>query len=109
MLLAAGQTIIANTGQRAVGGFNMGFLLISISGIIVSNVMLRSSIFSKMTAYIGIFAFAISIADYFRIVFLPHALSLLLIFAILSGLLLFIWFIFVGQRLIQLGNGISEE
>jgi hypothetical protein len=109
VLLAAGQTIIANTEQRAVGGFNMGFLLVSISGLIVSAVMLRSSIFSKATAYVGILAFAISLADYFRIIFLPSALILLLIIAISSGLLLLIWLILVGRRLFQLGNGVSKK
>jgi hypothetical protein len=108
-LLAAGQTIIANTGQRAVGGFNMGFFLVSISGLIASIVMLRSTNFSKSTAYIGILAFTISLADYFRIVFIPSALLLLLIIAIVSGLLLIIWFILVGRRLLKLGKEISDN
>lgn len=102
VLLAAGQTIIANTGQRAIGGFNMGFFLLSIGGLLVSFVMLRSSIFSKATAYVGIFAFAISLADYFRIIFLPSNLILLLIIAILSGLILIIWLILVGRRLFKI-------
>jgi hypothetical protein len=90
MISAAGQTLIANTGQRAVGGFNIGFLLISVAGLIVSTVMLRSNIFSKATAYVGILAFAISLADYFRIVLVPSSIILILIIAIASGLLLLI-------------------
>ncbi len=53
-VLAAGQAILANTNQRAVGGFNMGFFLVSVAGLIVSLVMLRSNSFSRVTAYVGI-------------------------------------------------------
>lgn len=104
ILLAAGQTMIVNTGQRAVGGFNMGFLLVSIAGLIVSAVMLKSAIFSKSTAYIGIIAFAISLADYFRVVFLSSSVALTLIIAVTSGVLLIVWFILVGRRLLKLGK-----
>jgi len=100
ILLAAGQTLLVNTGQRAVGGFNTGFLLISIAGLLISKIMLQSNIFSKTTAYVGILAFAISLADYLRIIFLPSELILLLIIAILSGILLLVWLVLIGRSLI---------
>jgi hypothetical protein len=106
LFLAAGQTLLINTNQRAVGGFNMGFLLVCIAGLLVSFVMLQSKIFSKTNAYLGILTFAISLADYLRIIILPSELLLLLIIAILSGILLLIWLILVGRRLFQLGSGI---
>jgi hypothetical protein len=104
MLLAAGQAILVNTNQRAVGGFNMGFLLISVAGLIVSAVMLRSSNFGKTTAYVGILAFAISLSEYFRMILLPSSVNLLLIIAILSGMFLLIWLILVGLSLLKLPN-----
>jgi hypothetical protein len=64
--LAAGQALLSNTGQRAVGGFNMGLFLVSIAGLIFSAVMLRSDSFGRSTAYMGILAFALSLADYLR-------------------------------------------
>ena len=100
ILLAAGQTLLVDTGQRAVGGFNTGFLLISIAGLLISKIMLQSNIFSKTTAYVGILAFAISLADYIRIIFLPSELILLLIIAILSGILLLVWLVLIGRSLI---------
>ena len=100
ILLAAGQTLLVDTGQRAVGGFNTGFLLISIAGLLISKIMLQSNIFSKTTAYVGILAFAISLADYLRIIFLPSELILLLIIAILSGILLLVWLVLIGRSLI---------
>ncbi|WP_414470172.1 DUF4386 family protein [Methanobacterium sp. ACI-7] len=109
VLLAAGQAIIANTGQRAVGGFNMGFFFVSIAGLIVSAVMLRETIFSKTIAYIGIFAFVISLADYFRLIFLPSSVILTLIIAVTSGVLLIVWFILVGRRLLKLNEDVLRK
>ena len=109
LFLAAGQAILANTNQRAVEGFNMGFLLWSIAGVIVSIVMLRSKTFSKVIAYVGVLAFAVSLADYIRIIFMPSIPLLIIIIAIASGLLLLIWLVLIARRLFQLGKGVSAE
>jgi hypothetical protein len=103
-LLAAGQALIVNTGQRSVGGFNMGFLMISIAGLLFSVIMLHSNKFSKKIAYVGFMAFVISLAEYFRIIFLPSSVTLLLLIAVTSGSLLLIWLLMTGRRLLQLGN-----
>jgi len=103
LFLAAGQAILASTNQRAVGGFNTGFLFFSIAGLMVSTVMLQSKTFSKVIAYVGVLAFAVSLADYFRIVFMPSILLLLLIIATVSGILMLIWLILIARRLFQLG------
>ncbi len=109
ILLASGQTMLVNTGQRAFGGFNTSFLLISISGIILSVVMLQSKKFGRNTAYLGILAFAISLAEYVRMIIVPSELTLLLIIAILSGVLLMIWLVLVGRRLLNLGGNKKEK
>ena len=102
IMLAAGQNMLVNTGQRAFGGFNTGFLLISIAGIIASTVMLRSKNFGRNTAYLGILAFSISLAEYVRMILVPSELTLLLIIAILSGVFLMIWLVLVGRSLIKM-------
>jgi len=104
MLLAAGQAMLANTNQRAVGGFNTGFFLVSVAGLIVSAVMLRSNIFSKATAYLGILTNVLSLADYLREAFVPPIVMTLLANALLLG----IWFIAIGRRLYQLGQNVSK-
>ena len=107
-LLAAGQALLVNTSQRAVGGFNMGLLLVSVAGLMVSVVMLRSNVFSQATAYVGLLANTLSLAEYLRMIFLPEAEYLLLFLAMTSGLLLLIWFFLIGRKLYQLGRLVGK-
>jgi hypothetical protein len=102
-LLAAGQALLANTNQRAVGGFNLGLFLLSIAGLIVSWVMLRSHSFSKSTAYVGLLAHALSLADYLRQALTTSAMAALLVI-LPNALFLVIWYALVGRRLYQLGQ-----
>lgn len=102
-LLAAGEAILANTNQRAIGGFNTGLFLVSIAGLIFSAVMFRSTSFSRWTAYTGVVAFGLSLADYVRQAFTSSVIIALLL--ILPGaLLLVIWFVLVGRSLWQKGK-----
>ena len=101
--LAAGQAILANTNQRAVGGFNLGLFLVSIAGLIASSVMLQSNFFSRLTAYVGILANALSLADYLRQALTPSATIALLVI-LPYALFLVIWYVLIGRRLLQLGR-----
>lgn len=102
-LEAAGETVLANTNQRAIGGFNIGLFLVSIAGLIVSLVMLRATSFRRLTAYVGILAFGLSLVDYLRQAFTSSVIFALLL--ILPGaLLIVVWFSLIGLRLVQLGN-----
>jgi hypothetical protein len=81
----------------------MGLFLVSTAGLLVSTVMLRSNSFSRATAYVGILAFALSLADYFRQALRSSALVALLVI-LPNALLLIIWHGLVGRRLYQLGR-----
>lgn len=102
-LLAAGQALLASTNQRAVGGFNMGLFLVSIAGFIISSVMLQSKVFGKWTAYLGLLAHTLSLADYLRQALTSSAMVALLVI-LPNALLLVVWYILVGRRLYQLGR-----
>jgi Na+/melibiose symporter-like transporter len=103
IFLAAGQALLAQTGQRAVGGFNAGLFLLSVAGLITSSVMLRGDPFSRLTAGVGLVAHALSLADYLRQALTPSpAIALLVILP--SALFLVIWYILIGRRLYQLGR-----
>ena len=102
-LLAAGEALLANTNQRVIGGFNMGLLLVSTAGLIISLVMRGAITFGRLIAYIGILAFGLSLADYLRQAVTSSATIAILL--ILPGaLLLIVWFSLVGRRLLQLGR-----
>ncbi len=102
-LLAAGEALLANTNQRAVGGFNIGLLLVSVAGLTVSSVMRRANSFRRLTAYVGILAFGFSLADYLRQA-LTSSVTIALLLILPGAILLVIWFVLVGRRLSQLGH-----
>jgi len=106
-LLAAGQALLANTNQRSVGGFNMGLFLVSAAGLMVAAVMLQGGPFSRTTAYAGIAAFALSLADYMRQALTDSAVIALLVI-LPNVLFLTVWLLSTGHRLLQLGNSKSQ-
>lgn len=107
-LLAAGEALLANTSQRAVGGFNIGLFLVSIAGLVTSTVMFQSRAFRKSTASIGILANVLSLADYLREALTGSAAIALLV--ILPGALcLVVWFVLAGLRLYQLGRAEAKR
>lgn len=102
-LLAAGQALLSNTNQRAVGGFNMGLFLVSVAGLMVSSVMLQSTCFSRSTAFVGILAHGLSLADYLRQALTSSSVVALLVI-LPNALFLVIWYVLVGRQLYQLGR-----
>ena len=94
MFLAAGQATLA-TWQGS--GFQAGYFLGSIAPIIMSVVMLRSKLFSKATAYLGILSNVIALGLY-----VPKIGTYISIFSVVF---LWMWYILVARRLFQLGNG----
>ena len=109
MFLAAGQAVLAINNPGAIyqgTGIYMSFLLLAVAGLTISAVMLRSNIFSRITAYVGILASAFDLAYCITFAFMP-AITVYLLST--SGLLLMIWHILIGLRLFQLGRGVSKE
>jgi hypothetical protein len=101
--LAAGEAILAQTNQRAVGGFNMALFLVSAAGLITSSVMLQSKSFSRVTAYAGLLANGLSLADYVRQA-LTSSATIALLVILPNALFLVIWYGLVGRRFFQLGR-----
>ena len=93
VLLAAGEVTVATFHGTT---FHVSYVLGSLSGLIISFVMLKSNIFSKATAYVRI---ASSIFDFGM--YIP---TIGLYISLFSVLFLFIWDIMVARRLFQLAQ-----
>ena len=111
MLLSAGEAMLAinrfsSPGAHPGTGGYISLLLIAVAGMIASVIMLRSDVFNRATAYVGILASALDLAYCIAFVFMPTIDSELLavIFIPAAGLFLMIWHIMVGWRLYQIGK-----
>ena len=93
IFLAAGEAKVATFHGTA---FYINYILGSLTGLMISIVMLKTTLFSKATAYIRI---ASSVCDFG--LFVP---TIGMFIAIFSMLFLVIWNIMIARRLFQLVN-----
>jgi hypothetical protein len=95
--LAAGETLISMFNGTA---WMVSTIFVAISGLISSLLMLRSNIFSKITAYVGI----IAVVPQFGF-FIPGLGPLLLLVATFGGV---IWYILITRTFYNIGWGVAE-
>lgn len=95
MLLTSGQVMLETYTGTA---FDIYYVLNTIYLFIVSPIMLRSKLFSKPTAYLGISAGVLMLIP-------SSAGTLGLYFSLASLIPWAIWLILVGRRLLQFGKG----
>ena len=98
--LAAGQAALAVSAAGGIGGSVEGGIPVAVAGLIISAVMLRSAIFGKVTAIVGVLANGAGLAMYVLAAAGPAmgGSPLFGIFFLFSVL----WFILIGRRLLQL-------
>jgi len=107
LLAAAGEAIIARGADFAPGSF-ISFFFTEIAGLAFSFIMLRSRIFSRVTAYTGILGFILLSVYTIWSVFIPALFDEAMIVAMVGGLLRIAWYILIARRLLQLGKGITK-
>ena len=99
LFVAAGQAMLAIYTGTA---FDVYYLLNAFATLIISGVMLRSAIFGKGTAYVGILAAVL--------MFVPSTAGTIGLYLALSSLVpTAIWLILIARRLFRLGQGVSKE
>jgi hypothetical protein len=98
--LAAGEAVLATDIWHGTGAY-MGGLLLQTGAVWISVVML-GGVFSRWTAYIGIFTHGF---DALHIVFAPFLPQFAGLLMIVAGLGYPVWFVLAGRRLLQLGKG----
>jgi hypothetical protein len=111
MLLSAGEAMLSInrfTGPAAHPGSGglASLFFVALAGLMASLVMLRSEIFPKAVAIVGILAAALDLAYCLAYLFVPSVDTGLLavIFIPAAGLFLMLWHILLGWRLYRLGK-----
>jgi hypothetical protein len=99
-LLAAGEAVLASNMWNSTAGFISGIFLQGATTLI-SVLMLRSKVFSKVTAWVGILAHGLDLVHILLMVFAPPAGVILMA---ISGSLYPVWFTLLGRRLLLLGK-----
>ena len=98
--LAAGEAVLATDIWHGTGAI-MGGIVLQSGAVLISVVMLRSSVFSRTTAYIGIVMHGLDLARIVFGLFLPTSGVILMAIA---GPLYPVWFFLVGRRLLRLAT-----
>jgi hypothetical protein len=104
ILLAAGEALLAinNPGGVYQGtGFYASFFLVIVGGLIISVVMLRSSIFGKATAVVGILANGIRLCYFVTLVLAP---SIFWIAVPISAPFRVTWYVMIALKLFRLAR-----
>ena len=97
-LVTAGQTLLTIYQGTP---FDVSYILGAIATLIFSTVMLRSAIFGKATAYVGILTGVLMLVP-------ANAGTLGLILSLLSLVPLIIWDILIARKLFQLGSRLPK-
>jgi len=97
-LEAAGDAILATDIWHGTGAL-LGGILLQCGGVLISALMLRSGVFHKAIAYLGLLTFGLDLAHIVARFFLPFVGVVLMVIA---GPLYLVWFFLVGQRLFQI-------
>lgn len=100
-LEAAGQALLA-VGKSHTPGTFIGFCLAEIAGMLISFVMLRGKMFTKLNAWVGILGFGMLWIYEICQSLIPEAWSFALIFAMIGGILNLVWYGLIAQRLFKI-------
>jgi hypothetical protein len=97
-LEAAGQAMLA-VGQSHTPGTFIAFFFSEIAGIMISLVMLRGGVFSRLNACAGILGFGMLLVYEICQSFVPALAGIALIFALIGGLLNLLWYGLIARKL----------
>jgi hypothetical protein len=100
---AAGETMLAKGAHGSLGVF-IGFSLPTFANALMSGVMLKGKVFSRLTAIIGITGNSMMIIYIIMVTFIPAVEKLAMVFAMPAGLLLMAWMIMFTIRLFKMSR-----
>lgn len=97
--LAAGQAMVATWQGSA---FNVSYVLGAVAILITAAVMLRSQVFGRATAYVGLLFGVLSLVP-------ASAGKLGIVLSLASLVPMWLWLILIARRLFQLGRGAAPQ
>jgi hypothetical protein len=101
LFASAGEAMLTKGSHGSYSAL-IGFLLPNIAGIILSVVMLKNSIFSKITGYLGLFGSVLISIYLLMVTVLPSVKSMATAFAAIPGLMLMAWMTLFMLKLFKL-------
>jgi hypothetical protein len=108
ILEAAGQSMLSVGASHTPGTF-LGFFLAELAGVLISIVMLRGGIFTKVNAYAGTLGFSILLVFEYFSSFVSGLSNIIMMLAMFGGLLSMAWYILLARKLFQLGQNPTEK
>ena len=106
--VAAGESLLAQ-GAHGSPGIFLGFFIPNIANLIMSFVMLKGTIFSKINSWIGIIGSILMLLYVILVNFGTGVENMATAFAMPGGLLLMTWMIMFTIKLFKLGHISSKE
>jgi hypothetical protein len=103
LLAAAGEAILARGEDFTPGAF-AGFILREIANLAIAFIMLHGRVFSKVTAYIGIFGIGLLSVYTVWATFIPAGQGVAMMIAMIGGPLGMAWYILIARKLFKLGR-----
>jgi hypothetical protein len=97
LFVASGQAMLAIYQGTA---FHVSYVLLAIAPLIISVVMLRSTSFGRVTAWVGI------VANVLAVGFFVPTIGVFL--ALISVVALLIWYVLIARRLFMLAQRVSN-
>ncbi len=98
---AAGESMLAR-GAHGSAGIFLGFFIPNIAGLLMSLVMLKGKIFSKINSWFGIIGSILMLLYVILVNFVPGVETMATTFAMPGGLLLMTWMILFAIKLFRL-------
>jgi len=103
VLAAAGQALLA-VGESHTPGTFLAFFLSESASLLISVVMLRGKLFSRVTVFVGFLGFTCMLIFEVCASFVPALQSLVMIPAMVGGILSLVWEVLVALKLFKLAN-----
>jgi hypothetical protein len=109
IVLATGEALLAidNPGATNPGtGSTLSLPLATLSSLIISIVMLRSDVFSRVTAYVGLVGESFQLCHF---IVVPLAPALLALPTSLAAPFRLVWYVLIGRRLLHMASGAPSQ